>query len=43
MAAHNYYQVGGSLKYGHPTYVERQADQDIYEGLKNREDRKSVV
>ncbi|MBD2731298.1 AAA-like domain-containing protein [Nostoc sp. FACHB-892] len=37
MAAHNYYQVGGSLKYGHPTYVERQADQDIYEGLKNRE------
>ncbi|BAT56986.1 WD-repeat protein (plasmid) [Nostoc sp. NIES-3756] len=37
MAAHNYYQVGGSLRYGHPTYVERQADQDIYEGLKNRE------
>ncbi|NEQ12028.1 MAG: hypothetical protein F6K37_41075, partial [Moorea sp. SIO4E2] len=35
MAAYNYYQVGGSLRYKHPTYIERQADKDLYEGLKN--------
>ncbi len=31
----DYYQVGGSLEYQHPTYVERQADHDLYHGLKN--------
>lgn len=27
------YQVGGSLKVGHPTYIERQADITLYEAL----------
>lgn len=31
----DYYQVGGSLEYQHPTYVERQADHDLYHGLKS--------
>lgn len=31
----NYYKLGGSLEYQHPTYVVRQADSDLYEGLKN--------
>lgn len=31
------YQAGGSLDFNHPTYVERQADQNLYEGLKARE------
>ncbi|HAA29283.1 MAG TPA: hypothetical protein DCE56_18260, partial [Cyanobacteria bacterium UBA8553] len=33
----NYYKVGGSLEYQHPTYVVRQADFDLYEGLQNGE------
>ncbi|WP_337885392.1 AAA-like domain-containing protein [Fischerella thermalis] len=35
MTAFNYYKLGGSLEYQHPTYVVRQADYDLYEGLKN--------
>lgn len=35
MSVDNYYKVGGSLEYQHPTYVVRQADSDLYEGLKN--------
>ncbi len=33
----NYYKVGGSLEYQHPTYVVRQADSDLYGGLQNGE------
>ncbi|MBS9386576.1 MAG: AAA-like domain-containing protein [Dolichospermum sp. BR01] len=35
MTDFNYYKLGGSLEYQHPTYVIRQADSDLYEGLKN--------
>lgn len=35
MPVYNYYKVGGSLSYQHPTYVARQADQDLYDGLKS--------
>ncbi|WZI66270.1 MAG: AAA-like domain-containing protein [Gloeotrichia echinulata IR180] len=35
MTYFNYYKLGGSLEYQHPTYVVRQADSDLYEGLKN--------
>lgn len=31
------YKFGGSLMPDDPTYVERQADRDLYQGLKNRE------
>jgi O-acetyl-ADP-ribose deacetylase (regulator of RNase III) len=37
MPDENYYKVGGSLEYQHPTYVVRKADADLYEGLKNGE------
>jgi hypothetical protein len=37
MSDDNYYKVGGSLEYQHPTYVVRQADFDLYEGLYNGE------
>ncbi|MEQ8970262.1 MAG: AAA-like domain-containing protein [Coleofasciculus sp. C1-SOL-03] len=33
----NYYKIGGSLKYQHPTYVKRQADEELYDGLKQGE------
>ncbi|MGL5076421.1 MAG: AAA-like domain-containing protein, partial [Waterburya sp.] len=33
----DFYKVGGSLRYGHPTYITRQADRDIYDALKQQE------
>ncbi len=35
MSDSNYYKVGGSLDYQNRSYVVRQADSDLYEGLKN--------
>lgn len=32
-----YYKVGGSLEYQHPTYIVRQADHALYQGLQNGE------
>ena len=37
MLNETYYKVGGSLEYQHPTYVVRQADFDLYDGLTNGE------
>ena len=37
MTDNNYFKVGGSLRYGHPTYITRQADRDIYNALKQKE------
>ena len=31
----NYYKVGGSLDYQHPTYIVRQADHELYQRLQN--------
>jgi WD40 repeat protein len=33
----DFYKVGGSLRYGHPTYITRKADRDIYHALKQKE------
>ncbi len=33
----NYYKVGGSLRYGHPTYITRSADEELYNSLKEKE------
>lgn len=33
----DYYKVGGSLRFNHPTYITRQADREIYRALKQRE------
>lgn len=33
----NYYKIGGILKFQHPTYVKRQADDELYDGLKQGE------
>jgi hypothetical protein len=33
----DFYKVGGSLRYGHPTYITRKADRDIYDALKQKE------
>ena len=35
--SNNYYKVGGSLAYRHQSYVERAADRDLYDRLKNSE------
>ncbi len=37
MFSNNYFKVGGSLRYQHPTYIQRQADRDIYDALKQKE------
>ena len=37
MTNKNYFKVGGSLRYGHPTYIVRQADHDIYNALTQKE------
>ncbi|MGF1539219.1 MAG: AAA-like domain-containing protein [Pleurocapsa sp.] len=33
----HYYKVGGSLRYGHPTYITRNADRELYTALKQQE------
>ncbi len=37
MFSNNYFKVGGSLPYEHPTYIQRRADHDIYDALIQRE------
>ncbi|MEQ9671512.1 MAG: hypothetical protein RLO19_24570 [Coleofasciculus sp. G2-EDA-02] len=37
MVNRDYYKVGGSLEYQHPTYVVRNADAQLYQGLINGE------
>ena len=37
MSNSNYYKVGGSLRYGHPTYITRNADKKLYLALKQKE------
>ena len=37
MTGNNYFKVGGSLRYGHPTYIVREADRDIYNALRQKE------
>ena len=37
MTDKNYFKVGGSLRYGHPTYITRKADRDIYDALRQKE------
>ncbi|MEQ8463872.1 hypothetical protein [Coleofasciculus sp. E1-EBD-02] len=37
MSDSDYYKIGGSLEYHHPTYVVRQADAQLYQGLINGE------
>ena len=37
MANNNYFKVGGSLRYGDPTYIVREADRDIYDALRQKE------
>jgi O-acetyl-ADP-ribose deacetylase (regulator of RNase III) len=37
MSDSNYYKIGGSLEYHHPTYVVRNADARLYQGLMNGE------
>lgn len=32
----NYYKIGGSLKYRHPTYVKRKADQELWDNLQKK-------
>ena len=37
MTDNNYFKVGGSLRYGHPTYIVREADRNIYQALTQKE------
>lgn len=37
MTSNDYFVVGGSLPYGHPTYIKREADREIYSILKAKE------
>ena len=37
MTGNSYFKVGGSLRYGHPSYIIRKADRDIYHALREKE------